>query len=181
MARRRIRDLRRRLSDEDAAALAEVIVTGFVFAELVLLCFGIGLLVSLFTDFGRDVDDQFAAVLAQVFPVVLLAALVDVRRMVARFVEAEGASPRSQALFTISIYAQVWLFALGEGVLLYALAFDTRTTFIVVTACVAFAIFLVLIAIAPAAAESFGFDRFMTELNELERKRRMKRNQGRNE
>lgn len=95
----------------------------------------VAFVVGLFTDFGRGADPQLAVVLAQVVPVVFLAAIVENRVIAARLAERFSDDETIVEVAMTGVRASVILFLFGESAALYAVGSSTSTTFLVLTPC----------------------------------------------
>lgn len=96
----------------------------------------LGLGLQWVTDVGRHASPELSASLAQIAPVLFLAGLIENRA----FGLLEADRGRTRADLEIAVMFVRWevvLFLVAEGVALYSVAADTRTTFLVFTPCLA--------------------------------------------
>lgn len=95
----------------------------------------IAFVVGLFTEFGSRANPQLAVVLAQIVPVVFLAAVVENRVIAARLAERFSDDETIVEVAMTGVRAGVVLLLFGESAALYAVGSSTSTTFLVLTPC----------------------------------------------
>jgi hypothetical protein len=122
--------------DEEYEGTIKILVRTF-FATALLIPPIAGLVTAQLTTFGRAVKPDFMTVLAQVLPVLVLAALLEDRTAISRHLSADRPSQYvNQAATTVLRILIGWLM-LGEVCCMYSVATGTVTTFLVVTASLA--------------------------------------------
>jgi hypothetical protein len=105
----------------------------------------VAFIVGLLTDFGRRANPEIAVVLAQVVPVVFLAAVVENRVIAARLAERFSDDKTMVEVAITGVRASVVLFLFGEATALYAVGTSTLTTFLVLTPCLTTLVQVVLL------------------------------------
>jgi MFS family permease len=121
----------------------------------------IGWIVGLVADFGRGVDGQFFAVVAEgLLPVLLITVVLQSTLITRRELELDP-SPLTEWRARKTLSAAFALFIVSEGVVLYAIGASTSSTFLVVTPLVAGLFFLGDLSYATRNQFGSGIEKYL--------------------